>query len=66
LFIAVFKFVEHEKENRRYFIPRLTKTLIFIVEISKHFARIQAASFVPYLYSWGRVLWRTSLWSYSR
>lgn len=51
LFIVVFKFVDHKKENKRYFILRLMNTLTFIVDISTNFTRIQTASFVPYLYS---------------
>lgn len=51
LFIGVFKFVEHEKENKRYFILRLMNVLTFMVEISTNFARIQTDAFVPYLYA---------------
>lgn len=54
LFIVAFKFVEHEKENKRYFTLSLINILAFIVEISTKSGSIQIVSFLPYLYSWVR------------
>lgn len=48
LFIVAFKFVEHEKENKRYFTLSLMNILAFTVEISTYSAIV---SFLPHLYS---------------